>query len=105
MNQQPNVVISLSRATVEHHWNEEGETLPSIHVTLANNDIDFVVRISDRGCGVEHQHLPHIMDYHYTTASLFYSDSRKEEGGYMDDFVSLTNPGATRGPMHGYVNY
>ncbi|GAV05817.1 hypothetical protein RvY_15892 [Ramazzottius varieornatus] len=98
----PELFKNAMRATVEHHWNEEGETLPSIHVTLANNDIDFVVRISDRGCGVEHQHLPHIMDYHYTTASLFYSDSRKEDGGYMDDFVSLTNPGATRGPMHGY---
>ena len=86
---------------MEHHWNEDGVGLPSIHVTLGNNDVDFIIRISDRGCGVAHRDVPYIMDYHYTTASLFYSDSRKEEGGYMDDFVSLSNP--MHGlPLHGF---
>ncbi|OQV23417.1 [3-methyl-2-oxobutanoate dehydrogenase [lipoamide]] kinase, mitochondrial [Hypsibius exemplaris] len=97
----PELFKNAMRATVEHHWDLEGSELPSVHVTLANNDVDFIIRISDRGAGVSHRDLPHIMDYHFTTASLFYGDDDKQTSG-MDDFVSLANPGASRGPMHGF---
>lgn len=90
------------RATVENHPDVDQELLPSIHVLIAKNDVDFIIRISDRGGGIPHRHLPFVTNYHYTTASISHPTTGDDkEQGYMDDFISMANPGVTRGPMAG----
>ena len=51
----PELLKNAVRATVEGHKGTRGKNLPPIYVTLANNEIDFVIKISDRGGGIPHE--------------------------------------------------
>ncbi|KAG8173935.1 hypothetical protein JTE90_002395 [Oedothorax gibbosus] len=94
----PELLKNSVRATVESHLDASEESLPPVTITIANNDVDFIIRISDRGCGIPHQVLPHIMEYHFTTANL--STDPRLDGGLFGNIMS--EPTETSGPMHGF---
>ncbi|XP_067934489.1 branched-chain alpha-ketoacid dehydrogenase kinase-like [Watersipora subatra] len=90
------------RATVEAHAG--ASHLPSINVTIANNDVDFLLRISDRGGGIPHDDMSRVWDYHFTTAGSPGRDL-PEKDTEADPFRSIMSPpnqGPAAGPMFGF---
>ncbi|MGH0126368.1 UNVERIFIED_CONTAM: hypothetical protein FKN15_027431 [Acipenser sinensis] len=88
--------VFVSRATMESHL-DTPHNAPDLVVTIANNDIDFVIRISDRGGGIPHSILDKVLDYHFTTAEESNQDPRMS-----NLFGIITNNGPQSGPMHGF---
>ena len=54
----PELLKNAVRATIENNTNVRGANLPAIHVVLASNKEDFIIKISDRGGGIPH----HLVD-------------------------------------------
>ena len=52
----PELLKNAVRATIEARPGGSGSSknLPPIYVTLANNDIDYIIKVSDRGGGIRH---------------------------------------------------
>lgn len=72
--------------------------VPDVVITIANNDIDLIIRISDRGGGIAHKDLDRVMDYHFTTAEASTQDPRISPlFGHLD-----MHSGSQSGPMHGF---
>lgn len=93
----PEIIKNAMRATVEHHLNTPN-SLPDIVITVANNDEDFIIRVSDRGGGIPHNTFPKVFQYHFTTAED--STDRRLTGGTFGAFTSNTGP--TAGPLCGF---
>ncbi|XP_038669674.1 3-methyl-2-oxobutanoate dehydrogenase [lipoamide] kinase, mitochondrial isoform X2 [Scyliorhinus canicula] len=88
--------VDFARATMESHL-DTPYNVPDIVVTIANNDIDFVIRVSDRGGGIPHGIVDKVTDYHFTTAEESSQDDR------MNTFYGhMVNSGPQSGPMHGF---
>lgn len=92
----PELLKNAMRATMESHL-ETPYNVPDVVVTIANNETDFVIRISDRGGGVPHAILDKVMDYHFSTAEESAQDPR-----VSNLFNTMTNSGLQSGPMHGF---
>ncbi|XP_036392816.1 3-methyl-2-oxobutanoate dehydrogenase [lipoamide] kinase, mitochondrial-like isoform X2 [Megalops cyprinoides] len=92
----PELLKNAMRATMESHL-ETPYNVPDVVVTIANNDTDFVIRISDRGGGIPHRILDKVMDYHFSTAEESTQDPR-----VSNLFDTMTNSGPQSGPMHGF---
>ncbi|XP_061103582.1 3-methyl-2-oxobutanoate dehydrogenase [lipoamide] kinase, mitochondrial isoform X1 [Conger conger] len=92
----PELLKNAMRATMESHL-DTPYNVPDIVVTIANNETDFVIRISDRGGGIPHSILAKVMDYHFSTAEQSAQDPRMS-----NLFDSITNSGPQSGPMHGF---
>eukprot|EP00064_Thunnus_orientalis_P018328 superscaffoldBa00004184_g18425 len=88
--------VDFARATMESHL-DTPYNVPDVVVTIANNDIDFVIRISDRGGGIPHNIIDKVMDYHFSTAEESAQDPRMS-----NFFNNITNTGNQSGPMHGF---
>lgn len=86
------------RAVAESHM-ENRHNLPDINITIANNDRDFIIRISDKGGGIAHDIVKQVWDYNFTTSG---TDERVNTGL----FDEITSPqhmsGSAPGRMHGY---
>ncbi|XP_037514669.1 3-methyl-2-oxobutanoate dehydrogenase [lipoamide] kinase, mitochondrial isoform X3 [Rhipicephalus sanguineus] len=87
------------RATVENHMDSPESSLPPVTITIANNDIDFIIRISDRGGGIPHEHLGQIMQYHFSTAGSY---EGQYDGGLLGTMMNSPTDGPAGGPMHGF---
>uniref|UniRef100_A0A2K5LYW3 Protein-serine/threonine kinase n=1 Tax=Cercocebus atys TaxID=9531 RepID=A0A2K5LYW3_CERAT len=84
-------------ATMESHL-DTPYNVPDVVITIANNDVDLIIRISDRGGGIAHKDLDRVMDYHFTTAEASTQDPRISPlFGHLD-----MHSGAQSGPMHGF---
>uniref|UniRef100_A0A3Q3EXD0 Protein-serine/threonine kinase n=1 Tax=Labrus bergylta TaxID=56723 RepID=A0A3Q3EXD0_9LABR len=92
----PELLKNAMRATMESHL-DTPYNVPDVIVTIANNDIDFVIRISDRGGGIPHNIIDKVMDYHYSTAEESAQDPRMS-----NLFNNITNSGNQSSPMHGF---
>lgn len=98
----PEILKNAVRATIESHP-DASQTLPSVHVTIANNEVDFIMRISDRGGGVPHNVFKKVMHYNYTT-----SEDSTEQRLSVDPLTNMIDTGisgtasGTMGPMHGF---
>ncbi|CAM4535599.1 unnamed protein product [Leuciscus chuanchicus] len=92
----PELLKNAMRATMESHL-DTPYNVPDVGVTIANNETDFVIRISDRGGGIPHSILDKVMDYHFSTAEQSTQDPRMS-----NLFDSITNSGPQSGPMHGF---
>lgn len=93
------ILKNAFRATVESHINSM-DNLPPVTITIANNDTDFIYRISDRGGGVPHDLVEKIWRYNFTTSGT-YQDENENQGL----FTEVMNPPQTSpvpGKMHGY---
>lgn len=72
--------------------------VPDVVITIANNGVDFIIRISDWGGGIAHNDLDRVMDYHFTTAEASTQDSLiSPHFGHLDK-----HSGGQSGPMHGF---
>ncbi|KAL3856503.1 hypothetical protein ACJMK2_011254 [Sinanodonta woodiana] len=88
------------RATVEAYINNTGN-IPDVVVTIANNEIDFIIRISDRGGGIDHRIIDQIWDYNFTTSGSTVND--RIDGGLFGEITSPSHmSGSKAGRMHGY---
>ncbi|KAG7278180.1 hypothetical protein CRUP_002140 [Coryphaenoides rupestris] len=92
----PELLKNAMRATMESHL-DTPFNVPDVVVTIANNDTDFVIRISDRGGGIPHNIKDKVMDYHFSTAEESTQDPRMS-----NIFNTMTNNGPQSGPMHGF---
>ncbi|XP_036435775.1 3-methyl-2-oxobutanoate dehydrogenase [lipoamide] kinase, mitochondrial [Colossoma macropomum] len=92
----PELLKNAMRATMESHL-DTPYNVPDVVVTIANNDTDFVIRISDRGGGIPHSIMDKVMDYHFSTAEQSTQDPRMS-----NLFNTMTNSGPQSGPMHGF---
>ncbi|XP_016131089.1 3-methyl-2-oxobutanoate dehydrogenase [lipoamide] kinase, mitochondrial-like [Sinocyclocheilus grahami] len=92
----PELLKNAMRATMESHL-DTPYNVPDVVVTIANNDTDFVIRISDRGGGIPHSILDQVMHYHFSTAEQSAQDPRMS-----NLFNNITNSGPQSGPMHGF---
>ncbi|KAK2511018.1 Bckdk [Columba livia] len=90
----PELLKNAMRATMECHL-DTPYNVPDIVVTIANNDIDLVIRISDRGGGIPHELLDKVTQYHFSTAESSAQDPRL--GGPFRQLMDLSNS-----PMHGF---
>lgn len=94
----PELLKNAMRATMESHL-DTPYNVPDIVVTIANNDVDFIIRISDRGGGIPHSSLKKVMDYHFTTAENCPGDLQNDS--LLQDMVDMVNSGQSS-PMHGF---
>ncbi|KAM6288806.1 LOW QUALITY PROTEIN: branched-chain alpha-ketoacid dehydrogenase kinase [Aegotheles albertisi] len=94
----PELLKNAMRATMEAHL-DTPYNVPDIVVTIANNAIDIVIRISDRGGGIPHELLDQVTQYHFSTAEASAQDPRR--GGPLRNLLQLSNS-AQAGPMHGF---
>lgn len=94
----PELLKNAMRATMESHL-DTPYNVPDIVVTIANNDTDFIIRISDRGGGIPHKSLEKVMDYHYTTAET--STQELQNNTILGNMVDMVNSGQSS-PMHGF---
>ncbi|KAK0148766.1 [3-methyl-2-oxobutanoate dehydrogenase [lipoamide]] kinase, mitochondrial [Merluccius polli] len=92
----PELLKNAMRSTMESHL-DTPYNVPDVIVTIANNDTDFVIRISDRGGGIPHNIIDKVMDYHFSTAEESTQDPRMS-----NLFNTMTNSGPQSGPMHGF---
>lgn len=105
----PELLKNAVRATVETHPEDEEPTLPPIHITIASNEVDFVIRISDRGKGIAHHLMERVLDYNFSTAANSHQEVAVEVGadsstsnGLFSNFMEAVNPNPVGGPMHGF---
>ena len=80
----PELLKNSIRATIESHC--DSSTLPPITITIANNNRDFVIRISDRGGGIPEYLVDKITKYHYSTANS--STDHRIDGGLFGSMMS-----------------
>ncbi|XP_060942385.1 3-methyl-2-oxobutanoate dehydrogenase [lipoamide] kinase, mitochondrial [Limanda limanda] len=93
----PELLKNAMRSTMESHL-DTPYNVPDVIITIANNDLDFVIRISDRGGGIPHNILDKVMDYHFSTAEESAQDPRMSN----NLFNNITNSGNQSSPMHGF---
>lgn len=95
----PELLKNAVRSTIEAHPGTRGKSLPPIYVTLANNDTDFIIKISDRGGGIPHNRVQKVMQYNFSTSEE--STDNLMEGDIFGSIMEECNR-TTTGPMHGY---
>jgi len=96
----PELLKNAVRATIENNNNLRGTNLPPIHVVLASNKEDFIVKISDRGGGIPHEQVDKVINYNFTTAEDS-TDKLMESNSIFGNMMDTVNR-TTSGPMHGY---
>ncbi|KAK7081130.1 hypothetical protein SK128_027956 [Halocaridina rubra] len=98
----PEILKNAVRATIESHSESDIGPLPPIYITIASNEIDFIIRVSDRGGGIPHHLVGRVLDYNFTTANGSNSSNGEEQqGGVFSDMMEAVNPNPVGGPMHG----
>ena len=80
---------------MEAHY--DSPTIPPIIVTIASNEIDFIIRISDRGGGIAHDLVDLVTQYHFTTANL---DDTRFDRNLFDNIMQDSSTRSS--PMHGF---
>lgn len=97
----PEVLKNAARATIENHQGED--TIPPIYITIATNDVDFIIRISDRGGGISHHLMDQVLEYNFTTAETEQNKVDENEDVFSNMLeVSNMNQAPGGGPMHGF---
>ena len=96
----PELLKNAVRATIENNNNVRGPNLPTVHVILASNHEDFIIKISDRGGGINHDLVDKVVQYNFTTAEQS-TDKLMQVNGIFGNMMDAVNR-TTSGPMHGY---
>lgn len=92
----PELLKNSVRATIENHV--DSGCLPPITITIANNNKDFVIRVSDRGGGIPEHLVNKITKYHYSTANS--STDHRIDGGLFGNMMA--DPNDYSMPMSGW---
>jgi len=100
----PELLKNAVRATLETHPNEEGNQLPPIYITIACNETDFIIKISDRGKGIPHHLVQRVLEYNFTTAAPggVSESNMNENTGVFSEMMDTVNQSPAGGPMHGF---
>ncbi|XP_071551412.1 branched-chain alpha-ketoacid dehydrogenase kinase-like isoform X1 [Panulirus ornatus] len=98
----PEILKNAVRATIESHSEFEMMQLPPIHITIASNEIDFIIRIGDRGGGIPHHLLARALEYNFTTANADSAPEAGQQEGALSNMIEAVNPNPAGGPMHGF---
>ncbi|TRY70657.1 hypothetical protein TCAL_02866 [Tigriopus californicus] len=95
----PELLKNAFRATIESHPGVKGAALPPVNVIIANNETDFIVKISDRGAGIPHDQVNKVVQYNFSTAEKSTDSLIKDDifGNFMETMNRTTS-----GPMHGF---
>ncbi|XP_076059247.1 branched-chain alpha-ketoacid dehydrogenase kinase-like [Oratosquilla oratoria] len=109
----PELLKNAARATVETHSEYDAHHLPPINITIASNEVDFIIRVSDRGGGIPHHLMDKVLNYNFTTADK--EDKAEPDlngggsggthsgsSGIFANFMEVINPNPAGGPMHGF---
>ncbi|KAF6376413.1 hypothetical protein mRhiFer1_009604 [Rhinolophus ferrumequinum] len=72
--------------------------VPDVIITIAEDDIDFVIRIYNRGRGIAHKALDWVTDHHFTTAK---SSTQEPQTNPLLGHLNLHSHGQS-GPMQGF---
>ncbi|XP_042878661.1 3-methyl-2-oxobutanoate dehydrogenase [lipoamide] kinase, mitochondrial-like [Penaeus japonicus] len=98
----PEILKNAVRATIESHSEYESGHLPPIHLTIASNERDFIIRISDRGGGIPHHLVGRVLEYNFTTANTENMSDPEQQEGVFSNMMEAVNPNPAGGPMHGF---
>jgi len=90
------ILKNACRATIVNNLDRR-ENLPAVKITFSNNDIDFIIRVSDEGGGIPHADMKKIWDYGFTSAEKDLSDDRINRG-IFGEFMENRH----QKDMHGY---
>eukprot|EP00092_Neocalanus_flemingeri_P011906 GFUD01012838.1.p1 GENE.GFUD01012838.1~~GFUD01012838.1.p1 ORF type:complete len:458 (+),score=114.33 GFUD01012838.1:79-1452(+) len=96
----PELLKNAVRSTIEFNSNLRGANLPPLHVVLASNKEDFIIKISDRGGGIPHEQVDKVTQYNFTTVEDS-TDKLMQNNGIFGSMMEELNR-TTSGPMHGY---
>jgi [3-methyl-2-oxobutanoate dehydrogenase (acetyl-transferring)] kinase len=77
---------SNCRSTIEAH--RDSANLPPVIITIANNEADFIIRISDRGGGIDHGMIDKVGQYHFSTAGSAETDSGSDSDSGFGNMMS-----------------
>lgn len=89
------------RFSVEHHPSSFGNSIPDIVVTIVNNPVDFIIKVSDRGGGIPHDYVDKVVEYNFTTADEKPKDQAADNP--MFGLVDMANQGPNgKSKMHGH---
>ncbi|XP_033628239.1 3-methyl-2-oxobutanoate dehydrogenase [lipoamide] kinase, mitochondrial-like [Asterias rubens] len=94
----PELIKNSLRATVESHL-DTPHNLPDVVITIVNNDMDFIIRISDRGGGIPNNIVNKVFQYNFTTAQD--NLDPRVTGGTFGALTNVT-AGTTPGPLCGF---
>ncbi|OWF46554.1 3-methyl-2-oxobutanoate dehydrogenase [lipoamide] kinase, mitochondrial-like [Mizuhopecten yessoensis] len=95
------VMKNAMRATVEKNRGNYSN-IPDVVVTVANNNTDFIIKVSDRGGGIPHDIVDKVWNYNYTTAYSL-TDDQEQTGGIFGEVMSPAGrAGESVSRMHGY---
>lgn len=95
----PELIKNSVRATVESHLNDP-QHVPDVVITVVNNDVDFIIRVSDKGGGIPHKHIERVFNYHFTTAEDVVNET--EIGGTFGLISSAVNSSPAASPLCGF---
>lgn len=98
------VLKNAYRASAESHANNRSN-IPDIVVTIANNNLDFIIRVSDRGGGIPHNIVERVHNYNFTTSGNHNNNvvDPEPQVGLFDEISNPSNRGGeVPGRMHGY---
>lgn len=99
------ILKNAYRASVESHVTNR-DNIPDIIVTIANNDLDFIIRVSDRGGGIPHSIVERVHNYNYSSSGGENNNNNTGAQQQVGLFDEITNPcnrsGENPGTMHGY---
>lgn len=96
----PEILKNAVRATIEHNSNLRGANLPPIHVILATNKSDFIIKVSDRGGGIPFNQVDKVTNYNFTTAERS-TEIELQKSFIFGNMINTMNRSST-GPMHGF---
>lgn len=91
------ILKNSMRAHIKAHIKDEEfsnraiERMPAIKVIIIQNDEDFIIKISDRGNGIPHDHINQIWNYGFTV-----EDEKNNDGTFVN--MKMQNSKS----MHGY---
>jgi len=96
----PEILKNAVRATIEHNSNLRGANLPPIHVILATNKSDFIIKVSDRGGGIPFNQVDKVINYNFTTAERS-TEIELQKNFIFGNMINTMNR-SSAGPMHGF---
>ncbi|KAF7496677.1 [3-methyl-2-oxobutanoate dehydrogenase [lipoamide]] kinase [Sarcoptes scabiei] len=94
----PELLKNAFRATIEFQHSVPQSNLPPIIITIASNNVDFIIRISDRGGGIAHDLVDLVTQYHFTTANQ--NNYEEFDRGILENI--MRDSSMTASPMHGF---
>merc|ERR1719361_67255 len=86
----PELLKNAVRATIENNSHVRGPSLPTLHVILASNTEDFIIKISDRGGGISHELVDKVTQYNFTTAEQS-TDKLMQVNGIFGNMMEAVN--------------